>query len=165
MHCFRDIQTFENSTQNGFCVAYHLQAVQKWLQHRAACQRNTTAMLPASRTYVDTYASTCILTRCLRRSLTESASTSALPPTEQQLALASRSGPPSYRATHHSTSPISPKPGPGVSQNNHHTRHHSTDPSFHDLNPSLHPCMVLKIIGTEVIMSHRYPLFQMRSIQ
>ena len=28
----------------------HLQAVQKWLQHRAACQRNTTAPLPDSRT-------------------------------------------------------------------------------------------------------------------
>jgi hypothetical protein len=27
----------------------HLQAVQKWLQHRAACQRNTTAPLPGNR--------------------------------------------------------------------------------------------------------------------
>ncbi|KAF8327836.1 hypothetical protein F5887DRAFT_1189849 [Amanita rubescens] len=95
----------------------HLQAVQKWLQHRAACQRSTTAPLPATRI-----------------SLTESAS--APPPTEQQLALASGSGPPSHRATHHSASPISPKPGPGNSQSNQHTRHQSTDPSFHDLNPS-----------------------------
>ncbi|KAF8635144.1 hypothetical protein AX15_000525 [Amanita polypyramis BW_CC] len=95
----------------------HLQAVQKWLQHRAACQRSSGLSLPGNR-------------------IPLSESVAVPPPTEQQLTPASGSGPSTSRVAHHSASPMSPKPGPSAAQNSHHSRNQSADPSFHDLNPS-----------------------------
>ncbi|KAK2467184.1 hypothetical protein APHAL10511_000733 [Amanita phalloides] len=95
----------------------HLQAVQKWLQHRAACQRNSTVTLPGNR-------------------VAPPESAAAPPPTEHQLTLVSGSAPSSGRTAHHSASPISPKPGPSLSQHSQHSRNQSADTSFHDLNPS-----------------------------
>ncbi|PFH47831.1 hypothetical protein AMATHDRAFT_87489 [Amanita thiersii Skay4041] len=118
----------------------HLQAVQKWLQHRAACQKATTTSSASG--------------NCLTSS--ESVSV-APPPTEQQMALTAGASPNNtsnnnasnnnnlhhhHRISHHqhhshSASPTSPKPGTSFSQNYHNGRSQNSDPSsFHDLNPS-----------------------------
>ncbi|TFK37321.1 hypothetical protein BDQ12DRAFT_156071 [Crucibulum laeve] len=92
----------------------HLQAVQKWIQHRGSCQSAARAMLhsPAD-------------------------ASQAPPPTEQQLALTSASGSSTNRGSLSSTSPSSPK-GPPPSPHYMHPRypHSESVSSFHDLNPS-----------------------------
>ncbi|KIL57957.1 hypothetical protein M378DRAFT_42216, partial [Amanita muscaria Koide BX008] len=102
----------------------HLQAVQKWLQHRAACQKNSTPTLPPNRP---------ILLEPV----------SAPPLTEQQMAVAIGlgPGPTSSRTVQppppHSASPVSPKLGPSFAKSNsaQPRRHTSDNPSFHDYNP------------------------------
>ncbi|KIL58876.1 hypothetical protein M378DRAFT_15215 [Amanita muscaria Koide BX008] len=103
----------------------HLQAVQKWLQHRAACQKNSTPTLPPHRPILPE-------------------PVSAPPLTEQQMAVAigPGPGPTSSRGVQppppHSVSPISPKPGPSFAHSNSAQPriHPSDNPSFHDYNPS-----------------------------
>ncbi|KAF8991893.1 hypothetical protein BDQ17DRAFT_1413578 [Cyathus striatus] len=90
----------------------HLQAVQKWLQHRASCQKAAMAMLHPP----------------------GDAAVQAPPPTEQQMALASGSN------THVSApnSPASQKASPLSSHalQPHRYSHIESVSSFHDLNPS-----------------------------
>ncbi|KAF8624935.1 hypothetical protein AX17_006961 [Amanita inopinata Kibby_2008] len=113
----------------------HLQAVQKWLQHRAACQKNATAA-SGNRPYASTRNIPSnpggVDLEWSSRASTDPVP--APPPTEQQIALAS--GPSTSRIVHQPTSPASPKPGPSFSHNYPHHRSQNSDPSFHDLNPS-----------------------------